>query len=338
MKIIFAAALAGLSFSTSTSTSTSAMALDCEAGLRSFTHAGGETCIPSEPLRIVSLHDLSITLPLVELGKTNSIAGSHGRIADDGTQFIRAVNSIFGVDYHNSGIEFIGVFNAIDMEKVASLEPDLIIGRSTDMDVYEQFSAIAPTVLVDLNVLDYRARIQAIADIAGEMDQYNERLAAYEARVVEAQRLIPEASDITVAVVQPWAEDGGFDLYRNMYALTEVISDIGFGQTDNVAGYVGDIEGNQVSLSGELLPDIDSDFIFTSFEVNWEDQNTPAKTAAEFEAVTPGFCDFLKACQANQIIYLPRTPYYSGSFSSLNFALDQVLTHVIGRGFTDISE
>ncbi len=332
MKTLYLTAIATLAFSTQ------ALALDCETGQRPFTHAGGEICIPADPQRIVSLHDLSITLPLVELGKTDNIVGSHGRISDSGTTFIRAVNSIFGVDYHNSGIEFIGVFNAINMEKVAALQPDLIIGRSNDLEVYAQFSTIAPTVLVDLNALDYLGRIHAIADIAGEINQYNQRLAAYQARITEAQRLIPNAREITTAVVQPWAEDGGFDLYKNMYALTEVISDIGFGQTDAVAGHIGEIEGNQISLSGELLLDIDSDFIFTSFEVNWADQNTPAKTAAEFEAVTPGFCDFLKACQQNQIIYLPRTPFYSGSFSSLNFALDQVLTHVIGRGFTPVAE
>ncbi len=332
MKIIFAAALASLFFTTS------AMALDCDTGLRPITHAGGETCIPVDPQRIVSLHDLSVTLPLVEFGKTEAIVGSHGRVSEDGVRFIRAVNTFFGVDFHNSNIEFIGVFNEIDMEVVASLQPDLIIGRSNDLEVFEHFSAIAPTVLVDLKELDYMGRIKAIADIAGELDQYNERLSAFEARIAEAQRLIPDAADIAVVTLQPWAEDGGFDLYKNLYALTEVISSIGFGQTDTVAEYIGNITGNGDSLSGELLLDMDSDFIFTSFDVNWDDQNTPELVAAEFEAITPGFCDFLKACQENQIIYLPRSPFYSGSFSSLNFALDQVLTHVIGRGFTHIDD
>ncbi|WIJ24951.1 hypothetical protein [Devosia sp. RR2S18] len=62
-----------------------ALALECEVGQRAFTHAGGETCIPEDPQRIVSLHDQSVTLTLLEVGAP--VVGSHGRVDEEGARF-----------------------------------------------------------------------------------------------------------------------------------------------------------------------------------------------------------------------------------------------------------
>ena len=60
---------------------------------RSFTDDTGRVVdIPVAPLRIVSLQDLAITVPLLELGVTP--VGSHGRTTAEGVPFIRASPTI----------------------------------------------------------------------------------------------------------------------------------------------------------------------------------------------------------------------------------------------------
>ncbi|STW79186.1 iron compound-binding protein of ABC transporter family [Klebsiella michiganensis] len=80
--------------------------------------------VPLHPQRIVSLHDLDITIPLIELGVPP--VASHGRTRPDGSHFLRASAQLTGVDFDNSAIRFIGTAD-IDLEAVAAAKPDLII-------------------------------------------------------------------------------------------------------------------------------------------------------------------------------------------------------------------
>jgi iron complex transport system substrate-binding protein len=63
------------------------LALDCEPGLRPFTHPAGETCIPENPQHIVTLQDQNGLLPLPELGVTP--VRSAGHVLEDGSQVFR---------------------------------------------------------------------------------------------------------------------------------------------------------------------------------------------------------------------------------------------------------
>ena len=63
---------------------------------RTFTDDLGRVVdIPGQPLRIVSLQDLAITVPLLELGVTP--VGSHGRTTAEGVPFIRSSDVLTGV-------------------------------------------------------------------------------------------------------------------------------------------------------------------------------------------------------------------------------------------------
>ncbi|MGR3491226.1 MAG: hypothetical protein ACU0DW_04140 [Shimia sp.] len=68
-------------------TTTAANAQDCSDGQRLFEHAAGETCIPEDPQRIVTLSDQNALLPLLELGVRP--VGSTGRVLSDGSEVFR---------------------------------------------------------------------------------------------------------------------------------------------------------------------------------------------------------------------------------------------------------
>lgn len=84
--------------------------------------------VPLHPKRIVSLHDLDITIPLIELGVPP--VASHGRTRPDGSHFLRASGMLTGVDFDNADIKFIGSAD-IDIEAIAAAKPDLIITEPT---------------------------------------------------------------------------------------------------------------------------------------------------------------------------------------------------------------
>ncbi|STR47466.1 iron compound-binding protein of ABC transporter family [Klebsiella oxytoca] len=90
------------------------------ADTQTFTDDLGRTVtVPRHPQRIVSMHDLDITIPLIELGVPP--VASHGRTRPDGSHFLRASAQLTGVDFDNSAIRFIGTAD-IDLEAVAAGE------------------------------------------------------------------------------------------------------------------------------------------------------------------------------------------------------------------------
>jgi len=166
--------------------------------MRTFSDsAGQDVTIPADPQRIVALHDTSITLPLVELGKPP--VGSLGRVRPDGSRYLRAVETILHTTFENSGIGFVGQWAQFDYEAIAALQPDLIIGLSgCQDDLYDQLAAIAATVYVPCRPEDALDKIRMIADAAGIVDRYETRIGAYRDAIEQARSFIPEAGEITV--------------------------------------------------------------------------------------------------------------------------------------------
>ncbi|HGY4246404.1 TPA: ABC transporter substrate-binding protein, partial [Citrobacter freundii] len=115
--------------------------------VQSFTDDLGRVVnVPLHPQRIVSLHDLDITIPLIELGVPP--VASHGRTRPDGSHFLRSGVLLTGVDFDNSNMTYIGTAD-IDIEAIVAAKPDLIITEPSRNTPIEQLEKIAPTVSID---------------------------------------------------------------------------------------------------------------------------------------------------------------------------------------------
>jgi iron complex transport system substrate-binding protein len=262
------------------------------------------------------LQDLSITIPLLELGVMP--AGSHGRTATDGTPFIRASKVLTGVDFDNSDIAFLGNFPA-DVEAVAAIEPDLIISFPGQSEVLEQLERIAPTIVLDSNRRGFEV-YEVLAEITGTAAQRALLEVRYAEQIDQIRRVI-DTEQITVNHIV--ASQGAFRAWHTYQTLGKVLRDAGFGFPESTEAIA---EGTFADFSPEALQELDADYIFVSYRV--DTLETPADAAAQLESVLPRFCDFLEACRSGRLIFIPREEAATLSYDALSIIAYTVLTQI----------
>lgn len=290
---------------------------------RTITDLSGRSVeIPAHPQRIVSLHDLTVTIPLIELGVFP--VGSHGRTTEAGAPFIRASGVLTGVDFDNSDIKFIGN-NPADIEAISALDPDLIITTEWQGTPVDQLEQIAPTVVIS-DSADMFATYELLADITGTQDRMVHLKARYDGQIAQIKRLI-DTQNISVSVIQ--GVEGVIYVEHTYGTLGRVLRDAGFkfpAAVDAIA------EGESVDMPAEALPDLDADFVFATYRT--DALQTPADSDAALNAVVPDFCQYLTACQNNQFITIPREEASSNSFYALGAISYMVISNISGRDFT----
>lgn len=298
------------------------------APTQSFTDDLGRTVtVPLHPQRIVSLHDLDITIPLIELGAPP--VASHGRTRPDGSHFLRASALLTGIDFDNSAIRYIGTAD-IDIEAIAAAKPDLIITEPSRNVPVAQLEKIAPTVSID-HLLGGAPRIYGrLAQLTGTQAQ----LAILERRYQEQLKQLRHVVDtqhITVSVIQ--ANNGKITVHHSYHSLGRVLRDAGFRFPPLIDGIP---EGGRIDVSAEQLPELDADYIFDTWRA--DTGGNPADEIADMNRVIPGFCDFLKACRRGHYILLSRDEVISNSFASLGLLVAQVQSHLSGRTLPEKGE
>lgn len=306
-------------------------ALDCGEGMRAFTHDAGEICIPANPQRIVALNDQILTLPLYEMGAI--VVGSSGRIGSENQIFMRGGMDTLGIDFHNTDITFVGAGDALDLEAIAALEPDLIIALPyTNAGVIEKLAEIAPTPVIDETKLGFEGTLRALADLSGRSESFEARFGRYQASLERAKAFIGNPEQITIATIFSFTSGDKMTAYRTgLGAYTRVVDDLGFQLVD----LVKDIDETRISLSPEVIQGLDADFIFGFYRFN--DTASPEAIFGAYEVFVPGFCQALEACRNNQIVLLPSYTF-GGTMKSLETALELIESHVAARRFVPLAE
>lgn len=301
-----------------------ALAIACvsapaHAQTRAFTDDLGRTVqVPVRPQRIVSLHDLDITLPLIELGVTP--VASHGRVRPDGTRFLRAGKLLTGVDFDTAPIAFVGA-NAIDIEAVAAAKPDLIITSPTRDTPVSQLERIAPTVSIEHLKGGPAAIYGKLADLTGTGARLAALQARYAAQIAQLRSLVDTGS---LSVVSFQANQGKITLFHTDRALGRVLRDAGFRFPKIVEAMS---EGDRMDVSAERLPDLEADLAFGTFRSDLG--HGPATEMADMEKVMPGWCRLMKACRDGRYVLLPRDETISNTYAALNLVAAVVEAEVI---------
>ena len=297
---------------------TPATALECAEGQRSFAHAGGETCIPEHPERIITTRGDRIATPLIDIGAP--LVGAAFR-TDNGETYVRGAADIFGTDYvEQAGVASIGKLGEPDFETMAAFEPDLIIMPDWDASLADKASLIAPVVLIPNNIafLDHLAMV---ADAAGMQDAYAERLAAYRGKIDKLKSVLNDPSAISISRFA--MSQDGLGYYPNWGAMDQVIADIGFSRPAVQANATEDI-----TISFERIEEFDADIILAGYAPRF------GQTIATMEQSWDDFAPFwreLSGVKAGNLYWFERDVWVGYTFKSLETVADGLLLLSAGR-------
>ncbi|KLU55467.1 hypothetical protein EL84_25840 [Paenibacillus sp. VT-400] len=167
--------------SKSTSSSTNTVTADNQTKTsepRIISTVKGDITIPAEPKRIVV--DLYLG-SLIALG-----------IKPVGTPEMNLKNPYFIKSLE--GVQNIGEYETISLEKVLELEPDLIVTGNPDL--FDSFSKIAPTLVVPYGELkNTHEEIVYFGEVLNKEKESEAWLTDYDARIADAKKRVGEAID-----------------------------------------------------------------------------------------------------------------------------------------------
>jgi iron complex transport system substrate-binding protein len=218
-----------------------------DEGPRTVEHAMGSTEVPADPERVVVLDssflDSSIALGVTPVGATEGIAGA-------------GLPAYLGDDVE--GVELVGLTEEPSLEEVAALAPDLIVGAKVrHEDIYEQLSAIAPTVFSESSGTNWQDQVRLTGEALGRSDEAEQLLADVESRAAEVGEQVG-AADMTATIVR--FIPGQIRLYGPGTFSGSVLESVGFDLGDK--GY--DEQYGMAVISQERLDLIDADVVFAT--------------------------------------------------------------------------
>ncbi|MEM9955422.1 MAG: ABC transporter substrate-binding protein [Chloroflexota bacterium] len=250
---------------------------ECEDGFRLFEHFAGETCIPENPQRVVTLQDQNLLLPIWELGFRN-IVGSTGRFDANGEGFFRRMET---QGFDPEGVEFVGGGEP-NFEAILGLEPDLIVGTEFDEEIYDQLSAIAPTVLIEIfGEPRFEEVMVTLGDLVGMEEAVEQLEAEYLQGIADLQAAVDDPSEVVISIIETspsgGAEPGQFYISGAANSSVETVL--------RAAGFARPAPQLEVTertfYSVEVLQEHDADLLIRVFFA----QEDPDEEQANTEAV-----------------------------------------------------
>jgi iron complex transport system substrate-binding protein len=215
-----------------------------EAG-RTVQHAMGETEVPERPERVVVLDtgelDSAITLGVTPVGAVEAVEGL-------------GYPSYLGEETQD--VENVGTIEEPNLERIASLEPDLILSSKLRHEaIYDQLSEIAPTVFTEETGVSWRENFEVHAEALGLQEEGEQVASDYEARMEEFRQAVGEdPPEVSVVRFLP----GDTRIYQKASFIGTVLEDAGLPRPESQ-----DVEDFAIlNASAEAIPDMDGDYIF----------------------------------------------------------------------------
>jgi len=192
--LAFAIILTGCGSSGNANNTSSSSASDGQASgeSRTITHSMGETTIKGTPKRIVVLTnegtEALLALGVKPVGAVKSWTGDpwYGHIKSD-----------------MEGVEVVGEESQPNIELIASLKPDLIIGNKLRQEkVYDQLKALAPTVFSETLRGAWQDNFLLYANAIGKQSEGEKIIAEYDARTADFKSKAGDKLNQKVSVVR----------------------------------------------------------------------------------------------------------------------------------------
>ncbi|CAH0186976.1 putative siderophore-binding lipoprotein YfiY precursor [Microbacterium foliorum] len=201
--------------------------------------------MPDDVERVVTLEPLELDTA-VAVGITPVGAAVASNVA--------STPAYLGVD----GVESVGTVPEPDLEAIAALKPDLILGtEARHSALYEQLSAIAPTVFIETQADPWRENAQLIGEALNRDDEVADLLTAVDER---CESLSDEyaVDGETAQLIRP-RDETTLSLYGPVSFAGSLLECVGYTIPDQDWA-----DGLQADISPENIVDAAADNVFVT--------------------------------------------------------------------------
>ena len=215
-----------------------------------ITDSVGQVEIPKDPQRIVDLSGNSDILSILGY----SVIGTANSDAYDYTK----LPSYLEDTLKDAKILGYSLQDTVDIESVLELNPDLIFISKTQEKVYEQLKNIAPTVMIELEQIDWKQDLRKLAEILNKQDVANEWISQYEKNAQQKGEEIKNTYGENTTYLALLASGGQLFVFDAAGIGSILYDDMGLSKPQNLP------KQTNISLpviSYEGLSEIDSDYL-----------------------------------------------------------------------------
>ncbi|WP_127531233.1 ABC transporter substrate-binding protein [Paenibacillus kobensis] len=276
--------------------------------VREIKHAMGTTKLTGTPQRVVVL--------------TNE--GTEALLAL-GVKPIGAVQSFEGDPWYPhikdqmEGVEVLGGESQPNIELIASLKPDLIIGNKMRQEkVYDQLSAIAPTVMSETLRGEWQNNFKLYAEALNKKEDGDKLLADFAKKIEDAKTTLGDNLQKKVSIVRFMPDKTR--IYYNETFSGMILDQIGMARPEAQSkdGFADDVNKDRI-------PDMDGDILFY-FMYNPDGSDTTQKVADEW--MNDPLWKNLSVAKNNNVHQVDDAIWNtSGGIISANKMVDELLTY-----------
>ena len=217
---------------------------------RTIHHVMGTTEVPEYPQRIVVL-SVEATETLLALG-VKPVGAVRSETANPSDTWFAHIRDDM------EGTPVVGQETQINLEAVASLQPDLIIGiRARQEALYPQLSAIAPTVFTDEFQGRLRENLIQVSEAVGMEHEGQEILTDLDGRIELLSGKLDDAGFLNQEVGIYRFQVTGARYYYNTSFAASLIKELGFARPE-----LHDKDDFAEPLTMERIPEADADIQF----------------------------------------------------------------------------
>ncbi len=209
-------------------------------------HAMGTTEIKGTPKKVVILTnegtEALLSMGVTPVGAVQSWTGDpwYEHIADD-----------------MKDVEVVGTESELNVEAIAKLQPDLIIGnKMRQEEQYNQLKEIAPTVMAETLRGDWKENFELYAKALNKEEKGKEVLAEYDQRIEDLKGKLGDKLNQQVSMVRFMA--GDVRIYHKDSFSGVILDELGFARPEGQD--VDDFA--EKGVTKERIPAMDGDVLF----------------------------------------------------------------------------
>lgn len=281
------------------------------APCRIVKHAMGETCIPQNPQRIVTLwmstFRSTLALGIKPIATTQSL----------GEPLPKHLQG------KADGVESVGTLTQPNLEKILLLKPDLILSMNRPYlkNIYTQLSYIAPTVVMDVSAPPppWQKHLEDVANIFNKEQEEKQLIDEYWQRIEQLKQALGDRRHQVQVSFATVDENYGMHIYGKKHPAGTVLNDIGLQRPPSQRGDFF-VKSN---ISQEDISAIDGDVLFLS---QWGGES--GKKVLEKLKQSP-LWQKLKVVQQNRVYLVDYDHWYGFDILAMNAVIDDLFKYLV---------